>query len=147
MERAILWGAVVGVAWLWVSALRVYPTLEPRIPTHFNLFGAPDGWGPRWFIFLLPLLAVLLLTLWTAIGLDALAPQASGWIVRRPLSPSQWSAFQLLLLVVVAAFNYINHQMVQISRGRATGLARSFLPIFLLALGGAIFWMVRSASS
>ncbi|MGE5140824.1 MAG: DUF1648 domain-containing protein, partial [Rudaea sp.] len=41
--------APVGVtsAVLLISALLSYPTLPERLATHFDLFGAPDGWSDR----------------------------------------------------------------------------------------------------
>jgi uncharacterized membrane protein len=46
----ILAVSIVGAT--WILALQVIPTLPPRIPTHFGLSGAPDGYGPAsslWF--------------------------------------------------------------------------------------------------
>jgi len=148
VERAIQWGTVVWVAWMCFSAARAYAALPPRIPIHFDLFGRPDGWGPRGMIFLLPGIAVLLLALWSAIGMggDSLSAQEAGRLARRPLPPAQRPAFHLLLLVIVVAFSYVNRQMIEISAGRASTLDKYFLPVFLFALGGVILWMVRASS-
>jgi len=50
-----------------LAALFVFPNLPNRIPTHFNVFGAPDNFGSRWTIFLLPGIIFLLqfLAEWT----------------------------------------------------------------------------------
>ena len=132
------------------SAARAYAALPPRIPIHFDLIGRPDGWGPRGMIFLLPGIAVLLLALWSVIGMvgDPLSSHEAGWLAaRRPLPPPPRPAFHLLLLVIIVAFSYVNRQMIEISAGRASTLDKYFLPVFLFALGGVILWMVRASSS
>ena len=101
-------------------------------------------------IFLLPGIAVLLLALWSVIGMggDPLSSHEAGWLAaRRPLPPPPRPAFHLLLLVIVVAFSYVNRQMIEISAGRASTLDKYFLPVFLFVLGGVIFWMVRASSS
>ena len=35
------------LAAMWAFALVVFPRLPPEIPTHWNLAGEVDGWGPR----------------------------------------------------------------------------------------------------
>jgi uncharacterized membrane protein len=141
-------GAVVAVAWMWVAAFRAYAALPPRIPIHFNFWGIPDGWGPRWMIFLLPVLALLLLFLWSAIGTgaDSIVSPTGGRPGHKPLQPEQREPFYLILLVIVVGFSYLNQKMVEIAGGRAAALSRSFLPIFLLATGAVILWMLRVGS-
>ena len=137
MERAFQWGSLVVVAWTCVAALRAYGALPQRIPVHFDLFGRPDGWGPRWMIFLLPLISLFLLLLWSKIGSGSTS---------RPLEPGQRRGFYLLFLVIAVAFLYVNRQMIEISSGRVAALDKLFLPVFLLALGGAVLWMVLSGT-
>ncbi|MGA1369681.1 MAG: DUF1648 domain-containing protein [Blastocatellia bacterium] len=148
MERLIELASPVVVAWMWVAAFRSYRDLPDTIPIHFNFWGRPDGWGPRWMIFLLPVLALFLLFLWSAIGIgvDSVVSPKGGRPGHQPLQRQQKEPFHLLLLVMVAGFSYLNQKMVEIAGGRAAALSRSFLPIFLLAIGGVILWMVRAGS-
>ena len=58
--------ALVAVVAIWIVALRAYPRLPLRIPTHFGFSGRPDAWGKKEMIFLLPVisLATYLLQWW-----------------------------------------------------------------------------------
>jgi hypothetical protein len=54
--------AVAGPLWVW----RYSPILPTEVPIHFNFGGVPDRWGPRAWIWLLPVLGggqYLLLTI------------------------------------------------------------------------------------
>lgn len=46
------------VAFLWWFTLKNYKALPERIPIHFDLQGQPDGYGPKIFAFLMPLLII-----------------------------------------------------------------------------------------
>ncbi|MDY3338381.1 DUF1648 domain-containing protein [Riemerella anatipestifer] len=48
---------------LFVRAIKAYPKLPQKIPTHFNLYLEPDAWGSRVMIFFLPTLAGIILSL------------------------------------------------------------------------------------
>ncbi|MFN5237077.1 MAG: DUF1648 domain-containing protein, partial [Bacteroidota bacterium] len=49
-------------------ALSRYPELPEQIPTHFNGKGVADGYGPRWTIFMLPAISMVM-----SVGLMILA--------------------------------------------------------------------------
>lgn len=141
--------SLIAVAWMWVAAFRAYKGLPATIPIHFNFWGSPDSWGPRWMIFLLPVIAIFLLFLWSAIGIGTESMVSSAGVGRtgqKPLQPEQKVPFFILLFVMVGGFSYLNQKMVEIAGGRAAALSRSFLPVFLLAIGGTILWMLRAGS-
>lgn len=45
---------------LWFISIINYKKLPETIPTHFDIEGKPDGFGPRYFIFLLPIVGTLI---------------------------------------------------------------------------------------
>ena len=51
---------IIFLALGWWSALASYPNLPETIPVHFGLSGEADGWGSRWMIFLMPVIAMLI---------------------------------------------------------------------------------------
>ncbi|MFA4855139.1 MAG: SdpI family protein [archaeon] len=49
-------------------AFLVYATLPPAVPTHWNMWGEVDGFGPSWFAaFLIPIMMVFVLLLFVII--------------------------------------------------------------------------------
>ncbi len=42
----------LGVA-TWIAVIMQYPSMPQTIPTHFDIAGTADGWGPKGSIFLL----------------------------------------------------------------------------------------------
>ena len=49
-------------------AFLVYATLPPAVPTHWNMWGEVDGFGPSWFVaFLIPIMVVFVLLLFIII--------------------------------------------------------------------------------
>lgn len=44
-----------------VVALFYFPTLPDKVPTHFNISGEVDGWGSKYSLFAIPIIAGLML--------------------------------------------------------------------------------------
>ncbi len=47
MEKAIEIIAALGIIFNILTAFQAWPHLPARIPSHFGLFGEPDGWGGK----------------------------------------------------------------------------------------------------
>lgn len=116
--------AVVGMFVLtWVH----YPYLPERVPIHFGFTGRPDNWGPRWSIWLLPLVGLVLSgTMW-GVGIVAPGGPLNVWLgvlrlemlalflsitldqlrvavgAREKIGPAVW----LLLLAVIATSFFV----------------------------------------
>ena len=48
---------------LFAFTLKEFFALPQRIVTHFNFAGEPDGWGSRWTVWLLPIIALAIFAL------------------------------------------------------------------------------------
>jgi uncharacterized membrane protein len=59
--------AVGIVAMAWILAVKAIPTLPPRIPTHFGLSGAPDGYGTASSLWFFPAFVTGMYLLLTAV--------------------------------------------------------------------------------
>ena len=54
--------------WLTYSALNGPEKLPDRIPTHFDISGQPNGWGPAGVLWFLPIVAAGIYLLLTVLG-------------------------------------------------------------------------------
>ncbi len=57
-ERIVDQLAVALLVLLFVYTATNFANLPETVPTHFNIKGEIDGWGSRWFVWFLPLVAV-----------------------------------------------------------------------------------------
>ncbi|MCF2589281.1 DUF1648 domain-containing protein [Brevibacterium sp. UCMA 11752] len=69
--RWIRRATLIATAVLSVVVLVSYPMLPDLIPTHFNLAGMADGYGPSWTVFVI-------------VGLLAALIGATSWLSTRP---------------------------------------------------------------
>src|SRR5580658_3458247 len=61
-------GMLAVLYWISYSALNGPEKLPERIPTHFDISGQPNAWGPPGFLWFLPLVAAGLYVLLTVLG-------------------------------------------------------------------------------
>jgi Domain of unknown function (DUF1648) len=108
--------ALVAVVATWIVAVRVYPRLPPRIPTHFGFSGRPDAWGRKGMIFLLPVVSLAIYLLqWRVMGL-----------VGHDIPSTRFTLVLALLRLETAALMLaIERGMVAVARGRAARLGNS----------------------
>ena len=94
----LTWGAVLG---LFVLAAAFWPALPPRIASHFDSSGAPDGYSGRGVLLLCPILAALLCG-----GVDAVGHLLPEQCWNIPFSvpegrkPQVYSALRTMLLLL-----------------------------------------------
>lgn len=127
--------AIVCMVLAWWVAFSSYPHLPERIPVHFGLSGEPDGWGGRWMIFLMPVVASAIVALdWYIFTRVEGSPKAPTAAMKLPL--------HLLMLELTALFAYITWRMSEVAFERAKGLGVWFLPVVVLGIMGTSAWMV-----
>ena len=66
--EAVGLGLIGVLYWMTYSALNGTEKLPDRIPTHFDISGQPNGWGPPGFLWLLPIVGAGLYLLMTVLG-------------------------------------------------------------------------------
>jgi uncharacterized membrane protein len=59
-DRIIEIAGCIAVAIIWFITLYFFKVLPGTVPTHFNVAGTADGFGPKAMVFLLPALGTLL---------------------------------------------------------------------------------------
>ena len=71
VTRALRHVALVGVIVLSVYVALTYDALPERVPTHFGFTGEADAWGPKW-------------TIWVLLGVNVLLVGLITWFSTRP---------------------------------------------------------------
>jgi len=73
MTRALRYVAVIGVGALSMYVAFTYDGVPDTVPTHFGFTGEADDWGPKWSI-------------WVLLGINVLMVGLIAWLSTRP----QW---------------------------------------------------------
>lgn len=115
---------------LFVRAIKVYPKLPQKIPTHFNLYLEPDAWGSRVMIFFLPTLAGIILSLFMLV-----LPESEPNLIV-PITPKNREVqlymgdlmMKLLLLVIL----FFKHFLLSITICTEPACRKQFKPYIII---------------
>ena len=143
--------AALGVLTLVPITYQGWQVLPARIPTHFNAAGLPDGWGPKWTLYLLAGAAVAMY-----LGISAVQrffPHRLNSVVRITVENRARQQRLALGLVrwlkaeVVALFAFLLWSTVQVGAGEAERLSPAAAWSLVAALLGTVLlfslWMIR----
>lgn len=135
----LLLGTLAGVAVGVVVLIAAWPRLPERIPTHFGVSGAPNAFGGKGILILLPALSAVL-----GPGFWVLSrfPQVFNYPRRitDENAPRQYRLARRLPRVlafgIVSILAYVEWQTIQVGRGRgrAAGFDGWFVVAFVAAL-------------
>ena len=126
-------------------------SLPERIPTHFGVSGAPDGWGPKLMLYVL---VALVAVIYVGLSLLQRIPAKFNYPVR--VTEANRARLHLIALGLVrwikvgmaGMFTYIQWAVVQVGTGQAAGLSSAVMVGLVAALLGTValftVWMVRS---
>lgn len=111
--------------------------LPATIPTHFNGSGAPDEYGSKSTLWMLPVIAMVVYTILTLVSR---IPEKFNYPVtitaanaRRQYLLSMRLLRYLKLTVILMLF-FISYKTVMVALGHAGGLGIWFLPLFLVVI-------------
>ena len=97
--KKVIWLSIIIVVIEVIAALILLPLLPEQIPIHWNIHGAVDGYGGKWFIFLSPLMTAAFT------GLLAILPRIDPKRRNAERSAAAYSALILMLnLLFVVMF-------------------------------------------
>jgi uncharacterized membrane protein len=139
--EAISLATLAGLVWITLLALHGPNPLPERIPTHFDVAGNPNGWGPPSTLLFLPLLAV---GLYLFISLIALFPALFKYPVRvTKENRARLEALTLQMIVwikfeLVCLFAWIQWIILQFVRAGHGSLSPVFVLVFLAAILGTV---------
>jgi uncharacterized membrane protein len=140
------------LCWITVRAFHGPNPLPPRIPTHFDMAGNPNGWGSLATLWLLPIVAVVIYGLITVVSFF---PSAFNYPV--PVTPENRPRLQALSLQMVAwlkvelafLFTLLQWSILADVRAGHGHLSVWIVPLFLVIVFGTcvgyIVAMVRTA--
>ncbi|OLN21997.1 hypothetical protein BTO30_11735 [Domibacillus antri] len=117
-----------------------YVSLPERVPTHFNAFNVPDGWGPKWMM-LIPL--VIGFAIWIGLHVLEKFPHIHNYLwLTEENARRQYKNSQLLLNsmknIILVFFSFMTIETVRISFGKPSLLGVWEMPIFLFVLFGTM---------
>ncbi len=136
--QVIASGAVV---MLLLDAARVWPELPATVPTHFGISGAPDAWGARAWLLVLPVVATVLFVVLTFLER---VPHVYNYPVEVTATNAErvYALGRRLMLsvktILVVAFGLIFHGSVEVALGRATALPGWLLSAVLGSMAGVV---------
>lgn len=141
MEKAIEIIAALGIIFNILTAFQAWPHLPARIPSHFGLFGEPDGWGGKGTL----LVATMVnLVLYASLTVMSFYPHIYNfpWRITAENAERQYRLARSLAGMIKAEFAWLfalgNWKTIQVALGRASGLGLAFLPAFLTIIFGTI---------
>ncbi len=146
--------AVEVTGWLlvfavWGMTITSYQRLPDSIPTHYNGAGVADGFGDKWMILTLPLIATVLF-----VGLTIL--NRFPHLFNYPANLTAGNALghytnatrmiRYLKTIIVFIFGLISYQTMRHANGQTDGLGAWFLPLILGLIFVPILYFLTKAS-
>jgi hypothetical protein len=147
LSRAFLAIAAAGLIAIFILFGSDYGVLPATVPTHFDAVGAPNGWGSKTSLVILPAVATLFFLLF---GLFAPATAS----LRRPVPPAVPALMRLIGAEAVWMFYFIESDTLATALGRGHGLTIGFFAMIgsLICTSAAtaiygVAWAARTRSS
>lgn len=138
----------IGVVFVMMGYIGVeYATLPQYIPTHFSLTGIPNHYSKKEFLFILPILGIILYLIMNWVARNPTSPLLNiPTSLRKNSSTTQIILRSILLITILILFN-ITYESIEISKGNISTLSHiSNLLIILLIttiLGGTWYYNKR----
>ena len=137
-------GMLAVLYWITYSALNGAEKLPDRIPTHFNISGQPNAWGPPGFLWFLPIVAIGVYLLMTVLG----SIQFRRYNLPVPVTESNLPFIQEQTGVMVAwikcellcLFTYLQLSIIQSARTSEFRLSPLLIPVFLAVIFSTVGW-------
>jgi uncharacterized membrane protein len=140
----------ISICAIWLLTAINYQNLPDIIPIHYNSVGKADGYGDKWMIFTLPLIATILF-----IGLSILNryPHMFNYPVKITADNAmkQYSIatrmIRYLKLMISLIFGLISYQTINHANGQEDGLGIWFLPLAIgLVFTPIVYFSIKSSA-
>lgn len=135
MEIFLEIAAIMGMIFSLLILARTWSMLPEVVPTHFGISGAPDAWGDKSSLLLLPAISILLYLTMTILGRFPgiynypVTITESNYVIQYYLARSllAWIKAEIVWLFV-----WLNWLTIQTSLGHIAGLGWVAMPIILI---------------
>lgn len=130
--------ALVLVAVMWIYTIKNYSLLPDKIPTHFDLEQKPDSYGNKKFVFLMPVLAIIVIAVFVFAGENSNGNYPVK--ITQENSDMQFTIMRILMswLSLIISLTLLNIQdfMIRLSiDAEAKPKVHLFLPVVFVFLG------------
>jgi uncharacterized membrane protein len=135
-------GMLAVLYWITWAAMNGPAHLPDRVPTHFDISGNPNAWGPPRILLLLPIVATgvyLLITVLavlpaTRINLPVrVTPVNLPFIRQQTLNMIGWIKVEMICL-----FTYVQWSIIQAARSKEFHMSPLMIPMFLVCVFGTV---------
>jgi uncharacterized membrane protein len=125
-----------------------WTAMPVQVPSHFGINGQPDAWGPRWHLFLLPAVALILVT---TLSIASRFPNHFNYPVR--VTDENRERQRLLGLelldelrfIIATLLGYMSIQQMRTALNLTNGLSVWMTLLLVAAVFGAVgAYLVRS---
>jgi uncharacterized membrane protein len=150
MRKSLEIAALLLLVFAWIATARAVlgaQALPPRIPTHFNAAGEPDGWGTPGMLWLMPIVAAVIYGLMSLVARYPRAfnfPMFPSPAVRPRLEAIALSMIAWLKAEVMGLFAWIQYETIHFARNGEGKLPALFLPAVLVVVFGTIAWHIAA---
>ena len=133
--------AIIGVFTSLFILLNNYFDLPDRIPTHYCADGAPNAYGGKWTLSILPVANLFMYSLLTLIRK---IPHYYNypWPITEENAPRMYQAGLVTIacvkMEIIWLFTYLEWTTVRVAMGEAQGVGSWFLPVTLTVLIGTL---------
>lgn len=142
------WIAIAGLVALFAIAIHAWFALPETIPIHFGFDGKANGWGSKNFLWLFPIVSLLIYGMLTFINKY---PHTFNYAVRiteeNALRQYQIGCSMLnwLKTEMIWLFAYIEWQIFSLATTEIPNLGIWFIPVSLIVIFGTIaYWLIQS---
>lgn len=142
MSASRKWSPLIVPLLALAVSLYAWPRLPERVPTHFGVGGAPDGWGSRAMgALLMPAVMAFIVGVFRV--LPAIDPRRENWAKMRGFVDAMlWSVLLLMLALHVAIIAYALGAPVNIDAVGRGGIGVLFIVLGVLLPRAQPNWFV-----
>ena len=127
--------AAICLIYMIIQLIVVYPDLNQKVPTHFGSSGAPDAWGDKSSMLIIPIVSIVLY-----VGLTLLNQYPHLFNYPIPITEENAnrqyqyakSLLTTLKFTTCGLFLYIQLQTISVAKQIQSGLGTYFLVVLLI---------------